>query len=83
LGNDNNILWHYEGRFYFGGWKTHANGEGEKHGKGIEFVPGKYKYRGYFEDGKRCGFGTMIGENGSVYVGQWYDGLKQGKGKYL
>lgn len=46
-------------------------------------MPNKYKYKGYFEDGKRSGHGTMIGDNGSVYVGQWYDGLKQGKGRYI
>ena len=25
----------------------------------------------------------MIWDNGAIYVGQWYDGAKHGKGKYL
>ena len=54
------------------------NGEGEKAGEGIEFLPGKYKFKGFFSDGKRNGFGTLFNSNGTVYVGQWGDGLKHG-----
>lgn len=25
----------------------------------------------------------MIGENGALYVGQWYEGVKEGKGKLV
>lgn len=25
----------------------------------------------------------MIGDNGSVYIGQWFDGAKQGRGKQI
>lgn len=60
----------------------YANGEGEKYGHGVEKVPGKYKYKGSFDEGKRSGHGTMIWDNGAYYVGQWYDGVKHGRGKY-
>jgi|JI7StandDraft_1071085.scaffolds.fasta_scaffold2653985_2 hypothetical protein len=25
----------------------------------------------------------LIGENGSIYIGNWFDGLKHGKGKLI
>lgn len=28
IDSDNNILMHYEGKIYFGGWKSFLNGEG-------------------------------------------------------
>lgn len=35
IDTDNNILLHYEGRIYFGGWREFMNGEGEKSGEGL------------------------------------------------
>lgn len=35
IDSENNIILHYEGKVYFGGWKTFMNGEGEKSGEGI------------------------------------------------
>lgn len=35
LDSESNILLHYEGKVYCGGWKTYINGEGEKNGEGI------------------------------------------------
>ena len=29
---ERNILMHYEGKLYYGGWKEYLNGEGEKSG---------------------------------------------------
>lgn len=26
INTEQNILWHYEGKFYYGGWKTYVNG---------------------------------------------------------
>lgn len=54
-----NILWYFDGRFYFGEWKILLNGEGEKSGKGLEYVPGHYLYKGNFKSGKRNGFGIL------------------------
>ncbi len=49
----------------------------------MELVPGKYKYKGYFIDGKKSGMGTMICFDGSAYHGQWENGLKSGNGKQI
>lgn len=59
------------------------NGEGEKHGQGVEFVPQKYKFKGIFNSGKKSGFGVLISFDGSAYVGQWDNGLRHGAGKQL
>lgn len=32
IDSEHNILLHYEGKIYFGGWKSFINGEGEKFG---------------------------------------------------
>lgn len=80
---EENLLFQFEcGKLYFGGWKTGA-GEGEKYGQGLEIVPGKYKFKGFFLDGKKSGAGTMINWDGSAYVGQWENGLKSGAGRQL
>lgn len=55
-----NILWHYENKFYYGGWKLYTNGEGEKSGEGIEIMSHKYRFRGHFVDGKKSGYGTLV-----------------------
>ena len=60
FGIDNhNILWYYQGKIYYGGWKMQANGEGEKHGEGIEIGNG-FRFKGSFINGKRNGQGTLI-----------------------
>lgn len=46
-------------------------------------MPGKYKFKGFFLDGKKSGAGTMINWDGSAYVGQWENGLKSGAGRQL
>jgi hypothetical protein len=46
-------------------------------------VPGKYRFKGFFIDGKRNGLGTMIGYDGTAYVGYWQNGLKAGTGKQI
>lgn len=81
---ENNILYHYDnGKLYYGGWKTLANGEGEKSGQGLEILPGRYKFKGYFIGGKKYGAGTLINNDGSAYVGQWENGMKHGSGRQL
>ena len=42
-----NVMWRFNGTFYFGGWKNHSE-NGYKHGQGIESVPGRYLYKGEF-----------------------------------
>jgi hypothetical protein len=80
----NNVLYHYEtGKLYYGGWKIAPNGEGEKEGHGIEILPGRYKFKGYFIYGKKHGVGTLINFDGSAYVGQWKNGMKHGSGRQL
>ena len=81
IGTEHNILWHYEGKFYYGGWKNFSNGEGEKNGEGVEIVPGRYRFRGHFSEGRRNGYGIMIMENGTIYEGEWKDGVRHGHGK--
>ena len=61
------ILWNYNGKFYFGGWKNKENGEGEKTGDGLEIVPGKHVYKGQFLEGKRHGSGVLVMEGVGAY----------------
>ncbi len=49
LGEKNNILWYFDGRFYIGEWQVHLTGEGEKSGQGLEYVPCKFIYQGEFK----------------------------------
>lgn len=35
IGEKNNILWYFDGRFYIGEWQVHLTGEGEKSGEGF------------------------------------------------
>ena len=58
-GERSNILWYFDGRFYFGEWQVSLTGEGEKSGFGIEYFPGKYIYKGDFKEGKRSGKGII------------------------
>lgn len=32
VSEDINIIWYFDGKFYFGGWKSNGNGEGDKSG---------------------------------------------------
>ena len=76
------VVWHFAGKFYFGGWEQNENGEGKKSGDGFEYIPEKHYYQGQFYEGKRNGSGTMIQTNGNVYQGQWQKGEKHGIGIY-
>lgn len=42
------VVWHYQGKFYIGGWEQNYNGEGKKTGEGYEYVPNRYCYNGQF-----------------------------------
>jgi hypothetical protein len=64
------ILWYFDGKFYFGGWKKNDFGDGEKYGRGFELIPNRYIYDGEFKFDKRNGFGRMklfINEKSIVY----------------
>lgn len=89
-GERNNILWYFDGRFYFGEWQVHLTGEGEKAGQGYQFVPGKFAYQGEFREGKRNGYGKIKILNKdtekpkfTIYEGNWVDGNKFGEGKQV
>lgn len=77
------ILWHYSGKFYYGGWKNNDASEGEKTGEGLEYLPGKHLYKGQFLAGKKNGNGILKTQNGNIYDGQWIDGVKNGRGTYF
>ena len=64
-----NIIWYFDGRFYFGGWKSIGNGQGDKFGEGLDYWPNKYKYKGDFRNGKRHGFGQFELLKGMIYQG--------------
>ena len=76
------ILWHYNGKFYIGGWKGKDDGSGEKTGYGVEIAPEKHIYKGQFMNGKKHGTGIMKSSNGNIYDGQWIEGIKNGQGVY-
>jgi len=40
------------------------------------------KYEGDYINGKGEGYGKYIWENGDYYIGQWKNGLFNGKGTY-
>lgn len=87
IDSDNNIILHYEGKVYIGGWKEFNNGEGEKSGDGVEYLEGKFIYKGQFHQGKRNGFGVLKTYNSSkkatIYIGQFSEGNKHGEGKQI
>lgn len=60
---------------YSGGCKN-----GLAHGEGI--AKGENIYEGNFKKGLPNGVGTMVYTDGSIYIGSWKNGVKQGKGKY-
>lgn len=39
-------------------------------------------YYGYFEYNKPNGFGAIIHDKGDIYIGEWLNGVAQGRGKY-
>jgi len=45
-------------------------------------LPNNSTYQGEWKDGKQCGVGKMIYENGGVYEGFWRDGQANGFGSY-
>ena len=46
--DEKDILWRFDGKFYYGGWRKYSNGEGAKEGEGIEIVPEKHRFKGTF-----------------------------------
>lgn len=76
------ILWYDTGRFYIGGYRM-LKQEGQKHGKGIQYMPKRYLYDGQFRNNRKSGFGSLRYSNGDSYEGQFYNGLKHGKGKLM
>lgn len=54
--NGKGVLTYPDGSFYDGEWKA-----GKEHGIGMQYDAKKHeKYVGHFEEGHRCGFGTLI-----------------------
>jgi hypothetical protein len=82
------IMWHDRNEIYVGEWDNDfPHGEGEH--IWVE-VPQKAiqrqtcnLYRGSFQNGKRCGFGTFFYANGSQYMGEWLDNSKHGQGCFI
>ncbi len=54
-----NVVWYFNGAFYFGDWETDLPSEGEKNGFGFEYIPNKYYYLGNFKNGMRNGKGSI------------------------
>lgn len=73
------MVWYFTGKLYIGNWSEASMA---KSGEGIEYVPAKYFYRGQFLNDKRNGSGSMVRQGGSLYEGQWFEGEKNGRGKY-
>jgi hypothetical protein len=61
---------------YFGEW----NKNNERHGFGIQFFQGKYKYEGYWKNDHPFGPGRLILRNGEVYEGEWSNFTLNGPG---
>ena len=53
-----------------------------KHGKGTDFFTNGDKLTGNYSLGKPEGFCTHIWADGSIYEGEFVNGLKDGKGKW-
>ena len=64
-----------DGNKYFGGWSDNSfNGEGT-----YSYSNGD-KYKEVGKKNKFNGRGTFLWESGDKYVGNWLNGLKQGRG---
>lgn len=60
--------------------------DGLFHGEGICYYGEEgceHYYEGHFENGLRCGKGTMHYPTGNVYEGEWHNDKRHGKGKFL
>lgn len=84
------ILWYFNGKIYFGGWKNKDSigGDGNKDGIGIEWVPSSncicnlgFVYYGEFKDNKKEGYGIMKKASKEVYLGCWKNNQRWGWGK--
>lgn len=56
---------------------------GKPHGMGIltyASTDPRYKYNGYWKEGKRQGEGIMYWRNGDQYAGNWANGMENGEG---
>jgi hypothetical protein len=62
--------------FYFGEFRGDR-----KHGRGIEVLKDGSFYNGIYELNKRAGPGIMEYANKSVYMGEWSNGQRSGKGR--
>ena len=82
------MIWRDLDEVYTGNWiddKPHGYGEhiwGDSSAKTIKKQNCNI-YRGNYEDGKRCGFGTFFYMNGSQYSGQWREDMKEGPGIFI
>ncbi len=54
-----NIVWYFNGSFYFGEWDTDLPSEAEKNGFGFQYIPNKHFYLGSFKNGMRNGQGVI------------------------
>ena len=87
-GEYKNGLYHGKGRYTYSD-ETYYDGEwknGKNSGYGVMFSPDKFKYSGGWLDDKRHGSGTLEylanDGRGQKYVGQFSNGLFNGKGTY-
>ena len=53
-----------------------------KHGQGTDIFANGDSFTGTYRGGKPDGYGQYRWKSGSVYIGEFKDGLKHGKGKW-
>jgi hypothetical protein len=76
---------YHNGRSYEGDWVDDM-----RQGEGIERYPNGHIYKGAFKNGKKEinlvgkaeGHGEYLWQNGEKYIGEWKNGLKEGKGRW-
>ncbi|GAB5371810.1 hypothetical protein AAMO2058_001611700 [Amorphochlora amoebiformis] len=56
---------------------------GKPHGTGVEvYSDGLTRYEGMFENGVRHGKGKLLYRTGAMYIGNWKNGQKEGRGRH-
>ena len=60
------IISHFNGNYYFGGWKAD-----KRNGLGLDWHPERYVYYGQFKNNLKEGTGIYQGSKGDFMAGSW------------
>lgn len=79
-----NYLKYCDGSRYDGELKIIENNDNIREGYGVmKYADEKSSYIGYYKNNLKHGYGKYIYYNGDIYEGNFIDGVKCGKGKFI